>query len=65
MDAVEKKYIVDEKNRKIAVQIDIDTYVKIEEVLENYGLMQLIKEHENDELFDIENAKNFYKTLVK
>jgi len=36
MLAIKKKYIVDEGNHKIAVQLDINTYNKIEEILENY-----------------------------
>jgi hypothetical protein len=44
MEAIKKKYIVDENNNKIAVQIDIDAYEKLEELLENYALVQLMKE---------------------
>ncbi len=32
---VKKKFIVDEENKKVAVQIDIETFTQIEEVLEN------------------------------
>ncbi|MDP1994329.1 MAG: hypothetical protein Q8K40_03690, partial [Ignavibacteria bacterium] len=42
---VKKKYIVDEENKKVAVQIDIETFTLIEEVLENYGLAKLISEN--------------------
>lgn len=65
MDIIKKQYIVDEKNRKIAVQIDIDTYRKIEELLENYALVQLMKEAENDELLSLPQAKEFYQKLEK
>jgi len=65
MDVIEKKYIVDEKNRKVAVQLDIETFEKIEEVLENYALVQLIKENEDDERLSLKEAKAYYKKLDK
>ena len=65
METIKKNYIVDEHKRKIAVQIDIDTYEKIEEILENYALVQLIKENKGDETLDIEQAKKLYKKLDK
>jgi len=65
MEAVKKRYIVDEHDRKIAVQIDIETYRKIEEILENYALVQLMKENEGDEKLDLNQAKLYYKKLVK
>jgi len=65
MELVEKKYIVDDQNNKIAVQIDIDTYHKIEDILENYALVQLMRENEGEETLDINQAKAYYKNLVK
>lgn len=65
METIKKRYIVNEQNKKMAVQIDFSTYKKIEEILENYGLIQLIKENENDETLDIKKAKNYYKKLGK
>lgn len=41
------------KNQKIAVQLDIDTFNRIEEALENYGLVKLIEENKDDELLNI------------
>ena len=43
MGELKKKYIVDEENRRIAVQIDIKDFEEVEEGLENYALAQLIK----------------------
>lgn len=65
MTDIPKKYIVDEQNRKIAVQVDIETFAKIEEVLENYGLYRLMVENEGNELLDLEKAKAHYETLKK
>jgi ASC-1-like (ASCH) protein len=64
MEAIKKKYIIDENNNKIAVQIDINTYEKLEELLENYALVQLMKEDESGNL-EIREAKEFYKKLPK
>ena len=65
MKTIEKKYIVDEQNRKVAVQLDIETFEKIEEVLENYPLVQLMKENEEDERLSLKEAKAYYKKLDK
>ena len=55
-----KKYIVDDKNKKIAVQIPIETYKKIEEVLEDYALGQYILEVKDEKSLTIAEAKKFY-----
>jgi hypothetical protein len=65
MESINKRYIVDEQNKKIAVQIPIDTFKKIEEILENYALVQLMKEHENEEVFGVSEAKSYYDQLEK
>ena len=44
---IERKYIIDESNRRIAVQIDINTFEKIEHVLEDYALVRLMQEAED------------------
>ncbi len=65
MEVIKKKYIVDENNNRIAVQIDIDSYKKLEEVLENYALVQLMNEEADSEKFEIREAKEYYKNLPK
>jgi hypothetical protein len=64
MDAIKKKYIVDENDNKIAVQIDIETYQKLEDLLENYSLVQLMKEDVSERL-SVQEAKAFYEKLTK
>ena len=64
MEKIKKKYIVDENNNKIAVQLDITTYEKIEELLENYALVQLMKEDDSGNL-KVHEAKEFYNKLTK
>ena len=65
MESITKRYIVDEQNKKIAVQIPIDTFEKIEEILENYALVQLMKENEDEEVFFLSEAKSYYDQLEK
>ena len=65
MDAIKRKYIVDEDNNKIAVQLDIDTFNKIEETLEDYALYNLITENKDDEAIDLDDARQFYGNLEK
>ena len=65
METINKKFIVDEDNKKIAVQIPIETFEKIEEVLENYALFQLIEENESEEIFGLREAKAYYDRLEK
>ncbi len=60
MITLEKKYIVNSKNKKIAVQIPIETYNRIEEVLEDYALGQYILAVEDEKPLTIEEARKFY-----
>ena len=59
-----RQYIVDEDNQKVAVQLDTNTFEKIENVLENYALVQLMNDNDS-EVITIENAKKYYATLEK
>ena len=59
---IDKQYIVDDKNRKLAVQLSIKTFEKIEETLENYALFQLMN-NKDDEILNVSEAKEFYKNL--
>jgi hypothetical protein len=65
MEEVKRTYITDEQNRRLAVQIDIDTFNKIEEVLENYALVQLIEESPNTDALGLNEALTYYQTLEK
>jgi len=57
MGEVKKRYIVDEQNRRIAVQIDIEAFEKIEEILENYALVELMKENDEDDTLDLKTLR--------
>ena len=62
---IRKQFVVNEKNQKVAVQIDLDTFEKIEDLLENYVLAQKMKEVMEDESLDIQAAKEYYKQLLE
>ena len=62
---IKKQFVVDDKNRKIAVQIDIDTFREIEDLLENHILAQLMKESAHDRSYNVENAKAYYHSYKR
>ena len=55
-----KKYIVNSKNKKVAVQIQIETFEKIEEALEDYALGQYILEVKDEKPLTLAEARKFY-----
>jgi len=59
-----RQYIVNEANQRVAVQLDIATFEKIENVLENYALAQLMDE-DDSEVLTAEDAKKYYASLDK
>jgi hypothetical protein len=65
MNVIDRRYIVDENNRKVAVQIPIETFEKLEEILEDYALVELMKENEDEEMLGINEAKAYYDQLEK
>ena len=62
---IQKQYVVDEENKKIAVQLSIETFQKIEQLLEDYALTQMMMEVESEPNLDLENAKRQYAELSK
>ncbi len=65
MEAIKKKYIVDEDQQKVAVQIDIADFEKIEQILEDHALGQLMEENDPEESLDLREAKRYYDQLDK
>lgn len=59
-----RQYIVNEANQRVAVQLDIATFEKIENVLENYALVQLM-DADDSEMLNVEDAKKYYESLDK
>jgi hypothetical protein len=60
---IRKTYLTDENNRHLAVQIDIKTFERMEQLLEDYALGRLIEENDSRENLSIEEAKTYYKKL--
>jgi len=58
-----KKIVIDENNKPVAVQIPIEEFERIEEVIENYGLAKLMDEVKEDERLSSESAKKYYQSL--
>ena len=62
---ITKNYIVDSNNNKIAVQIPIKEFEKLEELLENHVLSNLIDEVKDGESLEYGKAVEYYKSLKK
>ena len=60
---LQPNYIVDSHNRKVAVQLDIKTYEKITEVLENYALYKFMEENRKDKQLSLEDVRAYYASL--
>jgi hypothetical protein len=45
---IRKRFVVDENNNKIAVVLDMDTFEKIEEILEKHCLKKELEEQKDD-----------------
>ena len=60
---IHKNILLDESKKPIAVQIPIDEFERLEEVIENYGLSKMIDEVKDDERLSVEDAKEYYQSL--
>jgi len=60
---VHKKILLDENQNPVAVQIPIEEFERIEEIIENYGLAKLMDEVKEDERLSVEEAKVYYQSL--
>ncbi len=58
-----KNYVLDEHRKPYAVQIPIRDFERIEEILENYGLVKLMEEVGDDERLSGDEAMRYYKAL--
>jgi len=62
---LKKEYVVTDDNRKRAVLIDMETFEKVEEILENFGLGRYMEEVEDEAVLSLDSAKRYYDTLKK
>ena len=60
---INKNYLLDSNQKPIAVQIPIAEFEKIEEILEDYGLAQLMDETKDDETLNKEEALKYLASL--
>ena len=59
------RYVVDKENRPVGVILDIATFAEIQEIIEDYGLGNLMKELEHEEPMSLEESKRYYAKLKK
>ena len=64
MTVLNPNYVTNANNKKVAVQLNIKTYQKIEEILENYSLYKLMEESDEEPL-TLKEAKLYYSKLKK
>jgi len=62
---IRKEYVITDDNKTKAVLIDIETFERIEEILESYGLGKYMEEVEKEEALPLNEAKTYYETLEK
>jgi len=60
---IKKNIVLDENQKPIAVQIPIDEFERLEEIIENYGLAKMMDKVRNDERLSFKEAKNYYQSL--
>jgi RelB Antitoxin alpha helical domain len=60
-----EKYILNKQQKKVAVQLDLKTFKKIEDVLEDYALGQYIEASMQEDKMTLEEAKSAYKKIKK
>ncbi|MBA4410836.1 MAG: hypothetical protein Q8S54_05950 [Bacteroidota bacterium] len=61
---INKTYVTDSKKRLVAVQVDIQTFEKMEQLLEDYALGQFISENDPDDILSVAEAKAYYESLL-
>ena len=62
---IKRKYILSKTKKRVAVQLDIKTFEKIESLLENYVLKRKIKENKGADRLEVAEAKAYYGRLKK
>jgi hypothetical protein len=60
---IPKQHVFDEQHRPLAVQIPIAIFNQIEDILENFGLVKLMQEVDDDELLSGDDAYLYYQSL--
>jgi hypothetical protein len=61
---IKKRYIVDENDKRVAVQLDMEAFEKIEQILEDYALVKAIPENNDKENVTLQEAKQQQQQLT-
>jgi len=62
---IHKRIVLDENKQPFAVQIPIEEFELLEEVIENHGLSKLMDEVKEDQKLSIQEAQTYYRSLKK
>jgi len=65
MTAIPRKCITDARNQKQAVIVDLETFNRMESIIEDHGLGKFMEEAEDDEVLSVNEARKHYKSLKK
>jgi hypothetical protein len=65
MLAIKKEYIITANNKKKAVLVDLETFNKMEELIEDYGLGKFMDEVKNERNLTLNDAKKQYQAMKK
>ena len=65
MTAIPRKYVTDARNQKQAVIVDLETFNRMDSIIEDNGLAKFMEEAEDHEVLSVHEEKNFYKSLKK
>ena len=60
-----RRYVVDEQDRQVTVQIDVETFARIEEVLEDFAMTLWTTDTQEEEALGFEAARAYYESLDK
>jgi hypothetical protein len=60
---IRKQTIINQDNEITSVIISYNDFLKLEELIENFGLNKLMNEVQPDDYLDISEARKFYSNL--
>lgn len=63
MLTIRKRYLLDDKQRPIAVQLDLKTFRKIEESLEDHGLLKAMQEVKDQPRVGLSEARKVFSRM--
>ena len=65
MQGIKKRYLVDEKNRRVGVVLDLRTFERIEEILEDHLFGKIMLDLEKEKPLPLKEAIKHYAKLKK